>query len=79
VIVAEIVVQRRTCVWFFVSGGELGGGESAEGRVGSVRVVLDAPGFDEHLGFEQRGELLDVQQLVTDTAVEALDEGVLPR
>jgi hypothetical protein len=33
--------------------GVLGGGESAEGRVGSVGVVLDAPGFDEHLRFEQ--------------------------
>jgi hypothetical protein len=33
----------------------------------------------QHLGLEERAELLDVEQLVADAAVEALDEGVLPR
>ena len=60
-------------------GACFGGGESAECAVGSVGVVLDPPGFDNDLGFEERAELLDVQQLVADAAVEALDVGVLPR
>src|ERR671910_94401 len=58
--------------------GVLGGGEATEGRVGSVGVVLDAPGFDDDLGFEEGAELLDVEQLVAGPTVEALDEGVLP-
>ncbi len=52
--------------------------ETAQCTVGSVGVVLDPPCFDNDLGFEQRAELLDVQQLVADAAVEALDVGVLP-
>ena len=44
-----------------------------------VGVVLDSPGFDNDLSLEQRGELLEVEQLVADPAVEGLDEGVLPR
>jgi hypothetical protein len=34
-------------------------GENAEGAVGTVVVVLVAPVGDEHLGFEERVELLD--------------------
>src|SRR5688572_28682057 len=43
-----------------------------------VGVVLDPPGFDNNLSLEQRGELLDVEQLVPGPAVERLDERVLP-
>ena len=37
-------------------GGELGGCEVAVGGVGSVDVVVDAPGFDDHSGLP-RGEV----------------------
>jgi len=60
-------------------GAGLGGGEPAECAVGPVGVVLDPPCFDNDLRFEERAELLDVEQLVARTAVEALDPGVLPR
>ena len=56
--------------------GVLDWGEATEGRVGSVGVVLDAPGFDDDLGLEEAAELLEVQQLVAGLAVEALDERV---
>jgi hypothetical protein len=45
-------------------GAYFGGCESIEGAVGSARVVLDSPCLDNDLGFEQRGELLDVQEFV---------------
>ena len=48
--------------------GVLGGGEAAEGAVGSVGVVLDAPGFDDDGRLDERGELFDVQELVADAA-----------
>ena len=41
-------------------------------------VVVHAPRFDSDLGFEEGTEFLDVEQLVADAPVEALDEGVLP-
>jgi hypothetical protein len=43
-----------------------------------VGVALDPPGFDNDLVLEQPGERLDVEQLVAHSAVEGLDEGVLP-
>ncbi len=46
--------------------------------MGSVGVVLDSPGFDNDLRFEERAELFDVQQFVADAAVEALDVRVFP-
>ncbi len=58
--------------------GELVGGEVAVGGVGSVLVVVDAPVADEDLGFEERVELPEVEQLVSEPAVEGLDPGVLP-
>ena len=60
-------------------GTDLGRGEPAERAVRPVRVVLDPPGFDNDLGFEERAELFDVEQFVAGTAVEALDPRVLPR
>lgn len=51
-------------------GAYFGGGESTEGAVRSVGVVLDPPGFDNDLGFEERADLFDVQQFA-DAAVEA--------
>src|SRR3954453_11974073 len=42
-------------------------------------VVILAPVLDHHDGFGQAAELLDVEQLVTDAAVEGLNVGVLPR
>ena len=44
-----------------------------------VCVVLDTPGLDDDLGFEEGAELLDVEQLVAHPAIERLDVGVLPR
>ncbi len=44
----------------------------------SVGVVLDPEVLGQHLGFEERLEGLDVEQLVTQLAVEGLDERVLP-
>ena len=43
-----------------------------------ARIVIDAPRFD--LGFRifDRRELVDVQALVTQTAVKRLDKGVFP-
>lgn len=45
----------------------------------SVGVVLGPPRLDNDLGLEEGGELLKVEQFVADSAVEALDERVLPR
>jgi hypothetical protein len=50
----------------------------ARAEWGAVGVVLDPPVGDEDLGFEERVELLDSQQLVTDAAAVGLDPGVLP-
>jgi hypothetical protein len=58
--------------------GELEGCEPTEGRVWSIGVVLDPEVLGQHLSFEQRLEGLDVEQLVTQLAVEGLDEGVFP-
>jgi hypothetical protein len=43
--------------------------------MGPVVVVLRPPALDNDLGLEQGAEFLDVEQLVADTAVEALGEG----
>jgi hypothetical protein len=46
-------------------GRERGGCEHAESAVGTVVVVFVSPVGDEDLGFEERVELLDGEQLVT--------------
>src|SRR3954452_4168904 len=69
---------RAATVWG-PSGGKRGGGQHAERRVRPVAVVVVAPVGDHDPSFGQTRELLDVQQLVADTAVERLDERVLPR
>jgi hypothetical protein len=46
----------------------VGGREPIEGGVGPVGIVLGAPVADEDLGFEEAGELLDVEQLVAHPA-----------
>src|SRR5271166_2129989 len=71
-------------MWLGVGGswstvGEFGWGEFVVGGVGSVGVVVAAPVFDDHAGFEQRVELPRVEQFVAWPAVERLDPGVLPR
>ena len=48
--------------------GELHRGEVAQGLVGSVVVVLLAPILNEHLGFEEAVEGLEVQQFVSELA-----------
>jgi len=55
--------------------GVLAGGQSVEGGVRPVGVVLHSPSLDQHLGFGERAELLDVEQFVADPAVERLDVG----
>lgn len=47
--------------------------------MGPALVVELPPTFDEHLGLSAAAEPLPVQQFVTQLAVEALDEAVLPR
>lgn len=46
--------------------------------MGTVVVVLLSPVGDEDLGFEQRVELLDREQLVAHPGSVGLDPGVLP-
>jgi hypothetical protein len=67
------VVQLSWERWL-VDGPPLGvlGGSGHRGTSGAVGVVLDAPGFDDDLGFEERAELLDVEQLVARPTVETL-------
>ncbi len=43
------------------SSGEFGWGEFAVGGVGSVGVVVAAPIFDDHAGFQQRVEVPQVE------------------
>lgn len=43
------------------------------------RIVVIPPPIDQDLGFSKRVEDLAVEQLVTQFAVEALNESVLPR
>ena len=50
--------------------GVVGGGQVAQGAVGPDGVVLDPPGFDQHLGFEQAAEGLDGEQFVAEPAAE---------
>jgi len=45
-------------------GSERGGREHAERAVGTVVVELVTPVGDEHLGFEERVELLDREKFV---------------
>ena len=54
-----------------------GGGESAEGLMWPEVVVLVAPVVEDHLGFEDVGEVLDVEALVSQASVEGLHEGCL--
>lgn len=56
-----------------------GGGEPAEGSVGPVGVVFVAPVLEDGAGFGDVGEVLNVEALVSEAAVEGLDEGCFPR
>ena len=47
--------------------------------MGPHRVVVPPPTLDEHLGLQERVELLSGQELVAEPAVEALAVAVLPR
>ena len=42
-------------------------------------VVVTAPGFDDDLGLGARTELFDAQAFVTELAVEAFGNAILPR
>ena len=46
--------------------------------MGSMVVVVVPPVFDDDLGFQQRVEPFDGQQLVAEPATEGLDIGILP-
>jgi len=62
------VVQLLCGFWLVVDGpgvGELGWGEVAVGRVGTMVVVVDTPVLDDHACFEEAVELPAVEQLVT--------------
>jgi hypothetical protein len=51
----------------------------AEGHVGSVVVVFEAPVIDEDFGFEEGVERFHLEKLAAQVAVKGLDVGVLPR
>ena len=42
-----------------------------------MRVVIDPPGFDDASGIIQPIEKMLIEALIAQTAVEALDEGIL--
>lgn len=46
--------------------------------MGSVVVVVVSPVFEDDAGFEEVGEVLDVEAFVSEAAVERLDPAVLP-
>ena len=52
---------------------ELARGQVPERAVGTVVIVVEAPGFDLLPGVVQGEELLHVQALVAQAAVEGLD------
>ena len=66
-----------------LSRGEEGrvfrGGPLPQSLMGSFGVVLLAPHLDDGTGFRQEAEVMLVQALVPQSAVEALDETVLDR
>ena len=45
-----------------------GGGEAAEGLVGPVVVVLGSPVLEDHLGFEDVGEVVGVEAFVSQAS-----------
>jgi hypothetical protein len=58
---------------------ELSRCEPVEARVRSVGVVVDPPLFDDPAGLAEVSEHVLVETLVTQAAVEALDEAILHR
>ena len=56
-----------------------GGGESAECSVGAVVIVVVSPVLDNDSGFDEVGEVFNVETLVSEPAVERLNVAVLPR
>ena len=56
-------------------GGEYGGGTHPERGVRSSKVVVLAPVADHHPRLGQAGELLDIEQLVTDAGVKLSTNG----
>ncbi len=58
---------------------ELRGGHVAEGTVGPNCIVVQAPGLDDLARAGQAEEPVLVQTLVAESAVEALDVGILVR
>ena len=58
--------------------GECGRGLVAEGLMRPVVVVFVSPVLDEHLGLEEAVEGLEIEQFVSEVAVERFDVGVLP-
>src|SRR3954447_10177051 len=70
--------RGRFCDAYSPGSGEHARGLVAQGRVGSVGVVVLAPVFDDDGGFGEAAELFDVEQFVAQAAVEGLHEWVLP-
>ena len=48
----------------------------AERTVRTAVIVVDAPRFDLRLRIRDRRELVDVEALVSEPAIERLDEGI---
>ena len=73
--VREARGAKRTCN----VRGEFTRRPAIQAAVRTKRVVPDPPVIGNLLGFAHVGEQFHVQALVSETAVEALDEWILPR
>ena len=74
---ADRVAQRRLTTW--EGAGELGRCLPAEPRMRSSVVVIGTPATEQHASLGERGEQRLVQEIVAQTPIERLDEGVLDR
>ena len=69
--------RKRLKRWRGVGGQSLHWRSIAKRRVGALGVVVMAPSLDFLAGMTPRTEPMQVQALVPELAVQALDEGVL--
>lgn len=58
---------------------ELVRGQVPKRAVRSTLIIVHAPGFDEGLRLGQRGELMHVQALITESPVKRFNEGIFHR
>ena len=66
-------------LWVYLDDGFGGRWAVAQRTVGTFRVVVFPPFFDQDLGFAQAVEDFAVQELVPEAGIEAFAVSVLPR